>query len=38
MKHYKEGRTHIFEFGEMSITRIKLKPSQYDELADYFAQ
>lgn len=38
MKHYKEGRNHIFEFGEMSITRIKLKPSQYDELADYFAQ
>ena len=38
MKHYKEGRNHIFEFGEMSITRIKLKQSQYNELADYFAQ
>lgn len=24
MKHYKEGENHIFEFGEMSITRIKL--------------
>lgn len=38
MKHYKEGRNHIFEFGEMSITRIKLKQSQYDELANYFTQ
>jgi hypothetical protein len=38
MKHYKEGENHIFEFGEMSITRIKLKQSQYKELADYFAQ
>jgi len=38
MKHYKEGRNHIFEFGEMSITRIKLNKSQYDELVQYFTQ
>ena len=38
MKHYKEGRNHIFEFGEMSITRIKLKQSQYEELVNYFTQ
>jgi predicted esterase len=38
MKHYKEGKNHIFEFGEMSITSIKLKQSQYNELAEYFTQ
>lgn len=38
MKHYKKGRDHIFEFGEISITSIKLKQSQYEELSNYFAK
>lgn len=38
MKHYKEGRNHVFDFGEISITRIKLNKSEYEELAKYFDQ
>lgn len=38
MKHYKEGKKHVFEFGEMSITKIKLTQKQYEELMNYFNQ
>lgn len=36
MKHYKINKKHVFEFGEMSITQIRLTQKQYEELAKYF--